>query len=175
MKLTELKPCEMSSRKMYNKQHYRIRCSREPTHLPVCTVCGDAEAKNFHKKNDSRTGYRSRCKSCRADAAALYRAKNRDKIAAYNKEYYRHNRDAIIEKNRKYRARFCSLDNRWEDGCDNDHILAQVCDFQAEISLEDLYSELPDSQVAICEAYASGDISDISDDVIREIRRNLEL
>jgi len=88
----------------------------------TCTKCGvekPATTEYFHKDRCSPSGLRSDCKVCmsawkklwgkqyRQDPAnkekrAAYREKNKEKIAAYSKQYYQENKEKIAACNKQH-------------------------------------------------------------------------
>ncbi|MCK5611422.1 endonuclease VII domain-containing protein [Candidatus Pacearchaeota archaeon] len=58
------------------------------THKKRCSKCGEKKSlKNFHRKVDSKDGYRSRCKICRAADQRVYYTGNRRSINKRHKQY----------------------------------------------------------------------------------------
>ena len=71
----------------------------------ICKKCLiDKDNSNFHKRKDSKTGYRRTCKSCVSDYQSEYQSKyyelNKDKISEYKYEYRRTEEYRDKNKNR---------------------------------------------------------------------------
>lgn len=69
----------------------------------TCTKCGHTKpVAAFGKHKLGQYGLQPRCRDCRRDENAAYRAANTDKRAAYNASYYQQNRQAVLEKNKAW-------------------------------------------------------------------------
>lgn len=54
----------------------------------VCTKCNiEKELSGFHKNNERKSGYVSRCKDCRNALIKIYRDKNKEKMKSNNESY----------------------------------------------------------------------------------------
>ena len=54
----------------------------------VCTKCNiEKELSDFHKNNERKSGYVSRCKDCRNALIKIYRDKNKEKMKSNNESY----------------------------------------------------------------------------------------
>lgn len=77
------------------------------TQYKTCTKCGQIKPfEEFSRHNgvkSSKTGRRSRCKSCELEANRLYRAQNRDLVNAAKRAWAARNKDSKAESDRKYR------------------------------------------------------------------------
>lgn len=79
-----------------------------------CSSCKETKLLfEFNKRNDSKIGYTSHCKDCISDRMKIYRARRKEKISAYNKEYnkinkkknserYRANKDYVSARQKRY-------------------------------------------------------------------------
>ena len=88
--------------------------------MKKCRKCEiEKPLSEFYKKNTSRDGRRSQCKSCESLSkkqyhaknrekinaqCAMYRTKNKEKITEYKKQYHAKNREKILEYHTQYRA-----------------------------------------------------------------------
>jgi len=67
--------------------------------MKVCTACGlQKELAEFGKDRTHSDGLKSSCKPCRVKAQLAYQQRNKEKVAAYHKEWYEDNK---VEHNKK--------------------------------------------------------------------------
>jgi hypothetical protein len=67
--------------------------------LKICTKCNKKKnIDEFHKKSNSKDGYRSNCRECSSE----YNKSRKEKTREYNKEYQSKNSDSIKENKKKY-------------------------------------------------------------------------
>lgn len=102
----------------------------------ICTKCyEEKELDDFHKKCDSKDGYRTSCKvCCNKDATERrkvadknkvqeyrldYYDKNKQKILQNKKEYYIKNQDSILEKKAVYRKENPEIQKNWRNNNPN--------------------------------------------------------
>jgi len=72
--------------------------------MKKCSKCGiEKPLSEFYKRKASKDGHRGTCKICRNKLVALYRQKNKDKIAEQGALYYQENKDKIAEYKALYR------------------------------------------------------------------------
>jgi 5-methylcytosine-specific restriction endonuclease McrA len=70
----------------------------------ICTKCGEwRSVKRYLKRLLSRDGYDSICNECRNAASRDWRAKNKERVAELNREFYEANREQRLEYHRQYR------------------------------------------------------------------------
>jgi len=77
--------------------------------MKICNKCGiEKELTEFHKRPDSKDGYRNNCKICRKNADNIYYTLNKEKICKINKnrqkvnkEKYKITRRKWIERNKE--------------------------------------------------------------------------
>lgn len=70
-----------------------------------CTKCGEilpATTEYFNKKKSGKYGLRADCKNCRKQYHREYYKDNKDDILEYHREYYKDNKDYILEESKKY-------------------------------------------------------------------------
>ena len=68
-----------------------------------CTGCGMFKLySEFHKHNQTKDGYRSRCKMCRVSETKEYQVSHQEHIKMYRKLYREKNREEINKKDRLY-------------------------------------------------------------------------
>jgi hypothetical protein len=68
--------------------------------MKICSICRQSkDEKEFTKDNHRKDGL---CLNCRTCAHAIYE-KNKERISAYDKEYYRTHKKQYSEKNKIYR------------------------------------------------------------------------
>lgn len=84
--------------------------------MKECISCGERkELLEFHKRKDTKDGYRKECKSCRNNKAKdayyknpekkkEYRERNSEKIAKRMFDYYNSNKDNVLTQQKRYRA-----------------------------------------------------------------------
>lgn len=84
--------------------------------MKKCNCCDiSKELSEFHKRKDTKDGYRKECKECRNTKAkesyrinpekkVKYRERNAEKIANRMFEYYNANKDNILTQQKMYRA-----------------------------------------------------------------------
>jgi len=84
--------------------------------MKKCNCCGTIkELSEFHKRKDTKDGYRNECKDCRNSKAknsyhknpekkVEYRKRNSEKIAKRMFEYYNLNKDKLLTQQKRYRA-----------------------------------------------------------------------
>lgn len=67
--------------------------------LKICTKCNkEKNIDEFHKKSNSKDGYRSNCRECSSE----YNKSRKEKSREYNKEYQSKNSVSIKENKKKY-------------------------------------------------------------------------
>jgi len=72
--------------------------------MKKCSKCGiEKPLSEFYKRKASKDGHRGTCKICRNKLVALYRQKNKDKIAEQGALYRQENKDKIAEYKALYR------------------------------------------------------------------------
>jgi 5-methylcytosine-specific restriction endonuclease McrA len=70
----------------------------------ICTKCGKWNPVScFRKRLLSRDGYDSLCRECLNTNSRNWRARNKDRVAELNREFYETNRDERLEYHRQYR------------------------------------------------------------------------
>lgn len=75
----------------YKKTHpVKEKLKEYPDGYKKCSKCGEVKAFSMFSRGDNRDGLRSQCKPCEKEGALKY-----------NIEYYKKNRDAILEKRRE--------------------------------------------------------------------------
>ena len=70
-----------------------------------CTGCGEwlvASNINFHKNKSNKYGLGSKCKKCRAEQQKQYYKENRDKILEQCKQYRENNKEYYVEYRKQY-------------------------------------------------------------------------
>lgn len=60
-----------------------------------CKLIKDID--QFHLNKSTKTGYSSRCKSCKAESDATYRSVNRNKLLKKKQKYYRNGGKEVLE------------------------------------------------------------------------------
>lgn len=73
--------------------------------LKTCTKCGKTfslNIENFALDKNTKSGFKTWCRSCNKEYAALYRLKNKKKASRYGAEYRKKNPDKIKELNSRY-------------------------------------------------------------------------
>jgi 5-methylcytosine-specific restriction endonuclease McrA len=71
----------------------------------TCTQCGEtlpATLEYWHKTNSGKYGLRATCKKCRIEYQHQYYRSNRDEVLQQQRCYYTNNRDAIRARSRKW-------------------------------------------------------------------------
>lgn len=72
----------------------------------VCTKCKKEKLfGEFNKCGANRNGLRTQCKQCDIDYAIKYRSKNREKINAATREWYKQNKSKVKEYHKRYREK----------------------------------------------------------------------
>jgi 5-methylcytosine-specific restriction endonuclease McrA len=70
----------------------------------VCTTCGEwRPVERFRTRLLSRDGYDSICRECCNAASRAWRAKNKDRVAELNREFYESHREERLDYHRQYR------------------------------------------------------------------------
>jgi hypothetical protein len=72
--------------------------------MKVCNKCHiEKDFSEFHKRKDSKDGYRNDCKECNRQSNKLKYSKNKEKIRERHKQYYKNNTEYLnkINKNNK--------------------------------------------------------------------------
>ena len=70
----------------------------------ICTKCGEwRSVDRFIKRLLSRDGYDSICNECRNASSRDWRAKNKERVAELNREFYEANREQRLDYHRQYR------------------------------------------------------------------------
>jgi len=70
----------------------------------VCSKCGISKpltSEFFHRGKDTKEGFKSACKDCRAKEKKTWRDENKDRINEQSREYYKNNKEVIGEKSRE--------------------------------------------------------------------------
>jgi hypothetical protein len=69
----------------------------------VCTKCGvEKHLTEFSKDNSNKDGLMIYCKCCRKAMKAVYYVNNREKLRADHKEYYKANRQSVLNQRKNY-------------------------------------------------------------------------
>ena len=68
-------------------------CSKCKVEKPFC---------DFHKRSDSRDGYRSQCKECKNSVNSKWQKTNPEKARMYNKKHWQENPEYHAERYRKW-------------------------------------------------------------------------
>lgn len=67
-----------------------------------CGTCHELkDVSEFYKDKRNKDGILTQCKEC----GKIYKKRNKDHIAAYQKEYYQDNRDKLCKYNRELQAK----------------------------------------------------------------------
>lgn len=72
--------------------------------MKVCTKCNiEKPFSEFYKQSRNKNGLQPKCKSCDSKKRMEWHKKHRDESILRNNQYYLQNRDAILERQKKYR------------------------------------------------------------------------
>ena len=70
----------------------------------VCTKCGkEKPLSEFHKRKESKDGYKSRCKECIKEIDHEYRLKSVEKRRLRWIKYYKNKKEDILQQQKRYR------------------------------------------------------------------------
>ena len=71
----------------------------------TCSICYETKScDDFHKRKDSKDGYRGDCKVCTKKRINKYRSVNKEKVNKWNKETYYRNIEKHKETKKKWRC-----------------------------------------------------------------------
>lgn len=71
--------------------------------MKVCSKCKVEKAlSGFHKDANGYLGHKSSCKDCKKSYNQVRYSENSEKYTSYTRDYYKHNREVIIEKKIEY-------------------------------------------------------------------------
>lgn len=81
----------------------RLIMSKENLINKICNKCDNLkDIQDFEKRKSSKDGYRSECRLCRKDLKSQYYKSNKESIIEKNKEYYIINKEKIKQRNKEY-------------------------------------------------------------------------
>ncbi len=84
----------------------------------TCIKCNKTlDFSNFHRKANSKTGYRSECKSCRKDYDLQRYSENKELIIEKSRQYYEKTKNdpEVLEKKKQYRSKY------YRDRCEKEY------------------------------------------------------
>jgi hypothetical protein len=71
--------------------------------MKTCTKCKEEKPlTEFYKSRNLKDGYRYQCKVCVEEYVRRYKIKNADKVKKWQAEYYKANKDKIVDSVNKY-------------------------------------------------------------------------
>lgn len=82
--------------------------------MKICKTCGESkELDEYSKHPNNRDRLQRACKPCSRAAAVLWKAENREKLSAYNKEYRKDNIDAINARTDANKSKIAARMKAW--------------------------------------------------------------